>query len=126
MFKTKKPAAAIQTNLAAIFVSMELSRSTWLITTLLPMNGEKMSKFIVAAANTVGLFDLFAKLQDRSQSKTGRQWPIITIQEAGLDGYWIHRVLVKEGIESYIVDAASIATPRKRRRVKTDRISILS
>ncbi len=29
--------AAIQTNLAAIFVSLELSRSIWLITSTLPM-----------------------------------------------------------------------------------------
>jgi transposase len=47
---------------------------------------------------------------------------MISIQEAGLDGFWIHRVLVKQGIESHVVDAASIATPCRRKRVKTDRI----
>jgi len=41
---------------------------------------------------------------------------------AGLDGFWIHRVLEKEGIESYVVDPASIMTSRRRRRAKTDRI----
>ena len=46
----------------------------------------------------------------------------IVIQEAGLDGFWIHRVLLSEGIESHVVDAASIATSRRRRRAKTDRI----
>ncbi|NVM42965.1 transposase [Ochrobactrum intermedium] len=116
-----KPAAAIQTNLAAILVSMELSRSTWLITVLVPGNGEKMSKYLIAAGNTAELFELFAKLREKSRCKTGQDWPIVTIQEAGLDGFWIHRVLMKEGIESHIVDAASIAQPRKRRRVKTDR-----
>ena len=39
-----------------------------------------------------------------------------------MDGFWIHRVLESEGIESHIVDAASIATSRRRRRAKTDRI----
>ena len=39
-----------------------------------------------------------------------------------MDGFWIHRVLQREGIESYVVDAASIATSRRRRRAKTDRI----
>ena len=34
---------AIRTNLGAIFVSLELSRSTWLITSLSPGAGEKMS-----------------------------------------------------------------------------------
>src|SRR4051794_24449007 len=35
--------AAIRTDLGAIFVSMELSRRTWLITSLSPGAGEKMS-----------------------------------------------------------------------------------
>jgi len=39
-----------------------------------------------------------------------------------LDGFWIHRVLQSEGIESHVVDPASIATSRRRRRAKTDRI----
>jgi transposase len=41
---------------------------------------------------------------------------------SGLDGFWIHRVLLSEGIESHVVDAASIATSRRRRRAQTDRI----
>ncbi|MDX8450849.1 MULTISPECIES: IS110 family transposase [Mesorhizobium] len=122
MFKIERPATAIQTNLAAIFVSMELSRSTWLITSLLPGNGEKMSKHPIAAGDITGLFALFSKLRERSRAKTRQTYPIITIQEAGLDGFWIHRALMKEGIESHVVDAASIATPRRRRRVKTDRV----
>ena len=48
--------------------------------------------------------------------------PIIVIQEAGLDGFWIHRLLQDEGIESHVVDPASIATSRRRRRAKTDKI----
>ena len=39
-----------------------------------------------------------------------------------MDGFWIHRVLQSEGIESHVVDAASILTSRRRRRAKTDRI----
>ena len=40
---------AIQTNFAAIFISLELSRSIWLITSLSPGSGEKMSKHTVPA-----------------------------------------------------------------------------
>jgi transposase len=39
--------ATIRTDLGAIFVSLELSRSTWLITSLSPDGGEKMSKHVV-------------------------------------------------------------------------------
>jgi transposase len=44
------------------------------------------------------------------------------IHEAGLDAFWIHRALQNQGIESHVVDPASIATSRRRRRAKTDSI----
>src|SRR4051812_44735297 len=47
---------------------------------------------------------------------------VIVIQEAGLDGFWIHRLLAANGIESHIVDPASIAVSRRHRRAKTDAI----
>jgi transposase len=64
----------------------------------------------------------FAKLKRKVRERTGSDYPIITIHEAGLDGFWVHRVLRDEGIESHVVDAASIATSRRRRRAKTDKI----
>jgi transposase len=64
----------------------------------------------------------FAKLRDKAHARAGASFPIIAIQEAGLDGFWIHRVLERAGVESHVVDAASILTSRRRRRAKTDRI----
>src|SRR5438876_12283811 len=113
---------AIRTDLGAIFVSLELSRSKWLITSLSPGGGEKMSKHAVAAGDVASLLERFAELNRKAQARTGRCFPVIVIQEAGLDGFWIHRVLQAEGIESHVVDPASIATSRRRRRAKTDKI----
>jgi transposase len=113
---------AIRTQFAAIFVSLELSRSNWLITSLSPGKGEKMSKHGVTAGDVAGLMKLFADLRRKAEARTGESYPIITIQEAGLDGFWLHRVLQQNGIESHVVDPASIAMPRRRRRAKTDRI----
>ena len=45
---------------------------------------------------------------------------IVVIQEAGLDGFWIYRLLESNGIESHVVEPASIAVPRRHRRAKTD------
>jgi transposase len=114
--------AAIHVNLAAIFVSLELSRSTWLITSLSPGGGDKMSQHSVRGGDAVGLLEQLTKLQAKAQARTGKTFPIIVIQEAGLDGFWMHRVLEREGIESHVVDAASILISRRRRRAKTDRI----
>jgi transposase len=114
--------AAIRTQFGAIFVSLELSRSTWLVTSLSPGKGEKMSKRSVEAGDIAELLMLFADLKRKAQARTGESYPIITIQEAGLDGFWLHRALQQEGVESHVVDPASIATPRRRRRAKTDRL----
>jgi transposase len=113
---------AIRQDIGAIFVSMELSRSTWLVTCLSPGAGEKMSRHSMKAGDLAGLFDRFAELQRKALARTGKIYPLVVIEEAGLDGFWIHRALEKEGIESHVVDAASIATSRRRRRAKTDRI----
>jgi transposase len=113
---------AIRADLGAIFVSLELSRSTWLITSLSPGSGEKMSKHSVRGGDIAGLLKRFTQLQEKTQARTGKSFEIIVIQEAGLDGFWIHRVLQSKGIDSHIVDPASIATSRRRRRAKTDRI----
>src|SRR5437868_7424598 len=113
---------AIRTHIGAIFVSLELSRSNWLVTSLSPGKGEKMSKHSVAAGSVAELLVLFAELKRKAEVRTGQSYPIVTIQEAGLDASWLHRVLQQDGIESHVVDPASIATPRRRRRAKTDRL----
>lgn len=114
--------AAIRTHFGAIFVSLELSRSSWLVTSLIPGGGEKMSKHGVRAGDVAGLLARFSELRRKGLARTGENYPIVVIQEAGLDAFWIHRVLEQEGIESHVVDAASIAVSRRRRRAKTDKI----
>jgi len=112
---------AVRTDLGAIFVSLELSRSSWVVTALLP-GGERMSRHTVTGGDIAGLLDRFSQLRGKAQARTGRHFPIIVIQEAGLDGFWIHRALEQQGVESHVVDPASIATSRRRRRAKTDRL----
>lgn len=113
---------AIRTHIGAIFVSLELSRKNWLVTSLSPGNGEKMSRHSLAAGDAAGLLALFAELGRKAEARTGQSYPIIAIEEAGLDGFWLHRVLQQNGIESHVVDPASIAVPRRRKRAKTDKI----
>jgi transposase len=119
--QTEEP-TAIRIDLGAIFVSLELSRSSWLVTSLSPGKGEKMSKHAVHGGDVAGLVARFSGLQEKAQLRAGWIFPIIVIQEAGLDGFWIHRVLEAKGIESHVVDPASIATSRRRRRAKTDKL----
>jgi transposase len=113
---------SIFSDQAAIFVSLELSRAVWLVTALVPGGSQKMSRHQVPGGDLAGLLGRFAELQRKAHARTGQLAPIVVIQEAGLDGFWIHRVLESEGIESHVVDPASIAVSRRHRRAKTDRI----
>jgi len=81
-----------------------------------------MSKRQVRGGELGELLRHLAELQRKGMVRTGKMYPVITIQEAVLDGFWLHRALQQEGIESHVVDAASIAVSRQRRRAKTDRI----
>ena len=76
--------AAVHVDLGAIFVSLELSRSKWLITSLSPGRGEKMSKHMVVGSDVAAMLACFAELKRKAQARTGRNFPIIIIQEAGL------------------------------------------
>lgn len=112
----------VQTTLVAVFFSMELSQSKWLVTYVAPGCGERMSKHVLIAGDVTGLFEQLERVRNKAYLKTGQHYPMVSIQEAGLDGFWIHCLLVKEGIESHVVYPASITTSRRRRRTKTDKI----
>jgi transposase len=108
---------------STLFVALELSRKSWLVATSAP--GEsKISKRTVAAGDGPGLLTLLAELRERTEKRIGRQVHVVTIQEAGLDGFWLHRLLEANGIESHVVDPASIAVDRRKRRRKTDAIDV--
>ena len=116
---------AIRTDLGAIFVSLELSTTRWVITSIQP-GRRRISKHEVKAGAAEALWALFGKLNAEALAREKRLYPIITIQEAGFDGFWVHRLLVGRGIESHVVDPASIAVPRKRRNAKTDKVDGLA
>ena len=72
---SRTTSTAIQTDLRAIFASLELSRSTWLITSLSPGAGEKMSKHSIRAGDVAGLLARLAQLKEKARGRTGRDFP---------------------------------------------------
>ena len=81
-----------------------------------------MSTYAVRGGDIAGLLARCAEIKEKARRRTGKDFPIIVIQEAGLDGFWLYRVLEREDLASHVVDPVSIMTSRWRRRVKTDRI----
>src|SRR5216683_386912 len=82
----------------------------------------KMSKHTVAGGDGDALFALLRRLAAKALARVGKPVNIVSIHEAGLDGFSVHRLLEKNGVASYVVDPASIAVPRRARRAKTDAI----
>ena len=106
---------------AILFASLELSRSTWVATSLAP-GSKKMSKHTLVGGNGRELLELLARLKTRAEQRIAAPVKVVTIHEVGLDGFWIHRLLDANGVDSHVVDPASIAVPRRHRRAKTDAI----
>ncbi|MBB6413921.1 hypothetical protein HNQ71_006630 [Mesorhizobium sangaii] len=99
---------------------MELSRSKWLITSLSPGGGEKISKHTLAGGDLGGLFERFDFLREgpgaHEAKLSGHRDPRSRPGRVLTTGFW------KAGIESHVVDPASIAVSRRARRAKTDNI----
>jgi transposase len=116
-------ATALQTvvrvNDTKLFASLELSKSRWLVTVSAP-GSEKLSKHVVSGGDGGALLNLLGRLRASAERRGGMAVQVVVIQEAGLDGFWLHRLLEANGIESHVVDPASIAVDRRHRRAKTD------
>ena len=114
-------ATTARTNDTTLFASLELSKSKWVVTISSP-GSEKFSKHVVEGGDGAGLIDLLSRARAKAEQRFGVPIKVSVIEEAGLDGFWIYRLLIANRIESHVVDAASIAVERRHRRAKTDAI----
>ena len=104
-----------------IFIAIELSQKSWLVTLHSPDQG-KMSRHSLEGGDHAGLLALIGRVRDRAARVLGGVPEVASCYEAGYDGFWLHRLLLTAGITNYVFDPASIAVDQRARRVKTDRI----
>lgn len=104
-----------------IFVAIELSQKTWLVTLHSP-DQNRFSRHRLEGGDHVGLLALIEKVRARAAQKLGSAPRVVSCYEAGYDGFWLHRLLEAAGITNFVFDAASIAVEQRARRAKTDRI----
>ena len=106
---------------STIFVAIELSQKTWLVTLHSP-DRDRMSRHKVDGGDHAGLLELVEKVRRRAADKLGSVPGVVSCYEAGYDGFWMHRLLEASGISNFVFDPASIAVEQRSRRTKTDRI----
>ncbi len=105
-----------------VYVAFELSKSKWQLGVLLP-GAEKMSRYQIEGGNIAELSSVLAKARARAEQQ-GRPVRIVSCYEAGLDGHWLHRWLMDNGVVNHEIDASSLEVKRRARRAKTDRIDL--
>src|SRR5260370_25461869 len=104
-----------------IFVTIELSQKTWLVTLHSP-DRDRISRHKLEGSDHAGLLALLASVQARAAAKLGSVPQVVSCYEAGYDGFWLHRLLAAARITNLLFDPASIAVEQRSRRAKTDRI----
>lgn len=103
---------------AELYMSFELSDKKWQLTMTDSRRGS--SRYSVEAGDTAAVAQCIAKARERC--KLQPQAKVHSCYEAGRDGWWLHRWLLKQGIDNIVVDSASIEVNRHARRAKTDRL----
>src|SRR6478736_6345482 len=105
---------------ATIVAVIEMSQSSWLIAGTVPGIERQPLKKIVPDA--VALLRLLQRWRDEA-TRGGRCVARIAVAfEAGRDGFWLARWLMRHEIESHVIHPTSVAVSREHRRAKTDRL----
>lgn len=100
--------------------ALELSAAKWKIAF---SNGERRRLITIDAGDWQAFDAEVAK--GRRRFEVDESAKLFTCYEAGRDGFWIHRELMKRGVENIIVDPSSIEVSRRARRAKTDSLDAL-
>jgi transposase len=103
-----------------LVVVIEVSLSSWLVGGLLPGVARQPMKKL--GPDKEVLLALIWRWKDEA-SRSGRDIRRVCVAyEAGRDGFWLARSLLKHGIEAYVIHSASVSVSREQRRAKTDRL----
>jgi transposase len=105
---------------ATIVAVIEMSQSSWLIAGTVPGIERQPLKKIVPDA--VALLRLLQRWRDEATRGGRRVARIAVAFEAGRDGFWLARWLMRHEIETHVIHPTSVAVSREHRRAKTDRL----
>jgi transposase len=112
----------VSVNEPVLYVAFELGKKDW---KLAMTSGFGVQPWLQTVAS--GDLDAVARAIDRGRRRFGLAGTsrVCSCDEAGRDGFWIHRAVVARGFDNRVVDSASLEVNRRARRTKTDRIDAL-
>src|SRR6201981_4252831 len=115
---TSALAPAAQDEIAPLLVGFELSKATWLIGLYSPQLGKTLSRYKVDGGDVDAALKRITVARLRLE-KLGKPVRVVSIYEAGYDGFWLHRRLTAGGHGETRGGAGSITVGRGARRGET-------
>ena len=109
------------TTEGTLFVAFELSEKTWKLG-FTTGHGQKPRERTVTARQQECVLDEIAQAKRRLGLPATA--PVVSCDEAGREGFWLHRFLQGHGITTHVVDSSSIEVNRRRRRAKSDGLDV--
>ena len=104
------PAPAGPVNVCA---AIELSKSRWVVAIQVPTS-EKISVHKIAGGDVRSLLQLLDRTRSKLIAAGFDQVEVHCCYEIGYDGFWLHRLLEREGIHNHVLDSASILRQSSR------------
>jgi len=104
-----------------LYLAFELSQNQWKLWFTIGVGQDPRIRTITARDMDALQWEIHKARQRFSLSEDAL---VLSCYEAGRDGFWLHRYLLKQDITNLIVDSASIEVNRRMRRAKTDRLDV--
>lgn len=106
---------------STLYIAFELSNRKWKLGF---GNGDKYRIKSIDAGDWLTLLTEIEQAKIKLHCRSDSQ--VVSCYEAGRDGFWIHRALLADGINNYVIDSASIEVSRRRKQVKTDKVDVIA
>jgi transposase len=102
-----------------LYLAFELSKEKWKLAFSIGL-GQNPRRRSIDAGDRLALAEEINLAKKRFRLPATAR--VRSCYEAGRDGFWLHRYLLKTEVENLVVDSSSIEVNRRARRAKTDRL----
>src|SRR5918912_3129286 len=107
---------------STIVAVVELSARSWLVgAQVAGVPRQCRQKLAPSAAALLDHLDHLRRRAERAGKRVGR---VVVAYEAGRDGFWLARWLIRRGIEAYVIQPSSVPVDRRARRAETDALDV--
>lgn len=106
-----------------IAVAIEISGSKWLVGSYAGLKSRRKS--LDSRTPATRLESLLSELATvREKLACGKPARMVVAYEAGHEGFWLQRALMKRSFDARVIDPVSLKVDRRSKRAKTDRLDV--